>query len=843
VKRIRIIHKLRTAVALLGFLAVLAAGGVLWWANHTGLPDAWRSEIEQALARHGLHADVASLRWAPLRGIEASEVVVYSDDSRARVVAKLHELVFDVDRSRLAAGDIRLDRLDLTGARIALAADPADPRSKELVITDARGRVHLSDQRRLEIHDASGMVGGIRLEVEAELLNHRPGLRTSPEDLERKREERRRIITRVIELLGHWGPHEGSPLTMRIEADADLDDPESYRATIRVRGSGTRSVDLPIDAIDLRAEIRGDTIVVQELSVSTPEGRAAGRAEYDLGDRAGRFELRSELDPEGVFVALRLPLPEEFPSFGSSPELEANGRFEHAGDGWRHHVIGHVRMDAPSFRHLEADRLETSFSWDGSRLFLEDLVVEDDGGRLAGRVFIAPERIRYQAETTLPLPFWQRAVTIQPLSDILDDFSAPPGSEVSLRCEGEANPERPADWRFAGTAEARRLAFRGVPARRAKVTMDLDHEKLDFTAGEVEFDYTDYALRKAHGGPAGGSLEVGRIRYDRKPSTVTIAGLRGDAWPAPVVRTFAPGVADSLESYGFHRTPSLRAAGVIGIGRGLPRQNLLVSFESAAPAGYRFLDAGLVLDSPRGDVRILPDRVRVGDLSFGVFDGLVRAEFEAETRRGGTIEGEIDWTGLSLPQLARAYAFNSRPQGRITGRMDFAQKGERTTGLDGRGHLALTGGELFEVPIFGPLSPVISAVLGRRKAGFQEAEDAFFSFAVDRGVVRTADFLTTTSSLVFTGDGTADLNRKTLEMTIRMNARGLLGVLTLPLRPFYGLFQFRGTGPIEKPEWKNVAFTSPPKDQEAVLLDPPKARAVEAPVEPPPRARPVAPRR
>jgi hypothetical protein len=66
-------------------------------------------------------------------------------------------------------------------------------------------------------------------------------------------------------------------------------------------------------------------------------------------------------------------------------------------------------------------------------------------------------------------------------------------------------------------------------------------------------------------------------------------------------------------------------------------------------------------------------------------------------------------------------------------------------------------------------------------------------------------------------------------MTIRMNARGLLGVITLPLKPFYGLFQFRGTGPMREPEWNNVMFTSPPETEKERLLDPPKARDIRAP--------------
>jgi hypothetical protein len=73
-----------------------------------------------------------------------------------------------------------------------------------------------------------------------------------------------------------------------------------------------------------------------------------------------------------------------------------------------------------------------------------------------------------------------------------------------------------------------------------------------------------------------------------------------------------------------------------------------------------------------------------------------------------------------------------------------------------------------------------------------------------------------------------DLTARTIDFTARLNARGLLGLITLPLRPFYGLFQFRGTGPIDKTVWENVHFTSPPEEQNDLLLaPPPKARVVE----------------
>ena len=130
--------------------------------------------------------------------------------------------------------------------------------------------------------------------------------------------------------------------------------------------------------------------------------------------------------------------------------------------------------------------------------------------------------------------------------------------------------------------------------------------------------------------------------------------------------------------------------------------------------------------------------------------------------------------------------------------------------------------------MFGPLSGVISKVLDDKRAGFERAKSAFCTFDIREGILRTRDFQSATSSLTFTGDGEVDLDKKAIDFTIRLNARGLLGLITLPLRPFYGLFQFRGTGNFEKTVWENVHFTSPPAEQNNLLLEPPpKAQVIE----------------
>jgi hypothetical protein len=146
--------------------------------------------------------------------------------------------------------------------------------------------------------------------------------------------------------------------------------------------------------------------------------------------------------------------------------------------------------------------------------------------------------------------------------------------------------------------------------------------------------------------------------------------------------------------------------------------------------------------------------------------------------------------------------------------------------MNGIGLFALEKTELFSVPMFGPLSPLIGGVLGDRRAGFERAKNAFCNFNIKDGILSTGNFSTTTSSLVFAGEGEVDLKARTIDMTMRMNARGLLGLLTIPLRPFYHMFQFRGTGPLKDTKWENVMFTPPGAQQQELLLSAPKAKVV-----------------
>jgi hypothetical protein len=412
----------------------------------------------------------------------------------------------------------------------------------------------------------------------------------------------------------------------------------------------------------------------------------------------------------------------------------------------------------------------------------------------------------------------------QPLEHVLKDFNGGETEKVDVSLEGGFNLTDKYAWAYTGRGKVENTKYKGVPVQSADASFSLSHHELDFYQGTVVFDYRSYGLRKAFEGPENGTAKVGRIRFVAATKMVDVEEVEGDFWAAPMLRLFAPPIADHLEIYRFHRPPKLRASGVVDV-TPQGRTSIEVGFSSEQAANYVFLGKDLTMKAPRGRVVVKGPKVTVDDLEFDVFDGPVVSRFVHDGKKG--LSGDVSWKRLSVPEIGEAYDFEIKGGGLLTGRIEFSMREGKVSTMNGDGLLALEKAELFSVPMFGPLSPLISGVLGDRRAGFERAKDAFLTYQIKDGMMSSQDFRTATSSLVFTGDGVVNLEKRSIEMTIRMNARGVLGVLTLPLRPFYGLFQFRGIGPLSKPVWENVMFTSPPANQNDVLLNPPKARIVE----------------
>ncbi len=818
-----LIRNLRTALWLLLFALIPLGAGVLYWANQTGLPEEWREAIEKEISKRGPHVEIASLSYVPLRGFVAENVRVFAEPERIHEISRFERVQLVLDNAQLARGEFRLKKLELRNARLSLPVDPEKPSGEALQFTGLYGTILMNGKRQIEIRDARGEVEGIKIVLTAKLLASDAA--KEGDDDEKSEGRRREMISKILDELKHWDFGKDTPPTVQVELGGDLSDKNSIRADFKINAPSVDKKQYKLSDVRVEGSLSG-YLIDSSFSAKDARGTISGHADYQLIRNAGRFDIESAIDiPRLLKSWLNAPMKSELLT-GGGKRIQAAGDVD-LSDPLKPNVnlTGRAQGEAVMFRGVTFDTFDTWFSWQNGRLFLRDIKLTRPDGMAEGKVLIEGSKVRIALHATFPAPLYKPFFIGQPLEHVIADLSENEDPSTEVFIEGHFDLKDRYEWGYTGHGTVKNLSYRGVPVASTDCSFIVNHDELDFHKGTVIFDYKDYALRRTFSGPKRGTATFGKIRYVAESKMIEVEDMKGDFWAAPMVRFFAPIVADDLERYRFHTPPSLSGSGVIDV-TPQGRTNLTVKFSTSGKADYEFLGENITLLEPKATVALLGNEVRVSGLSASTFNGTVAGDIVHSGK--SNLTGELRWSKLAMPGLSSTYGYEMKGGGLLTGRIEFAITGGNVKTMKGKGLVALENAELFSVPVFGPLSGVVSTVLDDKSAGFQQAKHAFCNFEISKGILSTRDFQSATTSVTFIGDGEVDLEEKSIDFTIRLNARGLLGLITLPLRPFYGLFEFRGTGSIEKTAWENVHFTSPPKEQNDLLLaPPPKARVVE----------------
>ena len=827
--RKRLFHHLRLLfIITLGLVFGTLVGGI-YYINQTGMNAQWRTKIAQELENIGIIADFENLRIDLTRGLVASGVRIYSDSTRQDTIAQLEHLVIDVDKTKLMRGKVRVNKVSLRKANISLPIDPNDPEGPRVVVNDLQGDMTLPDKKTIDARDVSGTVSGIRLELDARIWSHHIA-KKQPEPIKDAQGSRAKLIARIVQEIQRYHWPENSPPTLKIYLEGNIDNPDSARLDFALTATELERDGVILNNIEIRGDYKNKVVTLDTIKLGDGAGKIEAQADFNTATLSGRFSADSSLHIQmlarkifgiGILQQVTFSTPPEISCIGN---IKLNDSFQP-----QLQVTGHARAEGFSCLGTRYTQLDSDFSAQGSNFFLTNLHVQHSEGELKGRILLKNDSIRYEADSTLPPASYLAFIRNTPIEKALSKADFNEKSTIQITAKGTMNRSDLTDWAASGTAKLRNFSYKDVPMYNLSGTYEMSSLHSLFTDIDAQLDYTDYWLRKLYRGPTTARASVASIAIDRTEKTVRLANIRTTAWPAPIVKLFVPNVAKHIETYRFHRPPNLIASGIFGLRKNDPRTNFQIDLSSPGNMNYDFLGKPLTLQRLKGKVRIKSDRVEVTGLSFSTFKGTSKGSITAFTssKNKGKYSGAFQWSRLHLKELGKLYQFNQAERGLLTGRLDFSGKANNIRLFNGKGDLALERGNLFSVPMLGPLSPLIGTVLGKRNPTQQQAEDASCTFIIRNGVLHSNNFLATTRSLKFTGEGKIDFKEKNMDLLFRMNARGLFSVFSLPLRPFMGLFQFHGTGYVMDPNWRTVIFTNPGRGKnDPIFRKPPKAKVI-----------------
>ena len=120
--------------------------------------------------------------------------------------------------------------------------------------------------------------------------------------------------------------------------------------------------------------------------------------------------------------------------------------------------------------------------------------------------------------------------------------------------------------------------------------------------------------------------------------------------------------------------------------------------------------------------------------------------------------------------------------------------------INGAGKLRVSEGNIFAIPVFGPLSTILGTIFPG--AGYSVAHEATADFTIRDGVIHTDNFKVSGKLFGMIGHGDVRFVEDRLDFDVRVNAGGAGFVLT----PVYKLFEYKGEGSISKPDWHPKHF-------------------------------------
>lgn len=847
---------------ILPFTLLAVAGAGAAYVQSEGFSLKWRSFVVEQFEQRGVFLTLDKLTLDPLEGLVARNIRIFLDKEHEMLLADVDRLNLDLDYASMARSEQFLEGVDLRNADLTFPIDPEDPRSEKVKLDNLNARLYLAGDR-LEIRKAGGTLFGLDIQVRGSLVRPPPDRRPVSEDEARERRrhlmaalhQRRELIVNAARILRHFESAEAPRLD--IEVNGDLGRPEALNATLRFTARKLQHGTYVCEEMEALATYAGEQVDLSRFWLKDHLGELDAGASWQLGGKDVAFHLRSSADLPGLASALadREELRELV--FYEPLNLNAEGRIllgkaVPEGAFLPVECVGTLSAGRFTSRGEVLEGLEASFGLSTKGCYFRDVMLRHETGTLGLQaMWHKGQSFRYKALLQLDphifLPFMDRLKQTQ---EIIGRFGFSEKSGIYVELEGEGTEPGPAACQNHGRVELHHFSYRGTEFERA--------------SGDVEFTGNTHTYRNVELRRKEGRASAREVHCDDDVHSVRLTSVFSDMDPVALTGCFAPETAEAIARYRFDRHPKTELDGIIHRDAGA---DLRVKFQSDGTGHYPLWGEDYAIHKPVGDLtfaggaltydirgtlfgesmackgtadlkaesgnytvdfragrfpyvifgKSLPfENVRVtvaskaGVAGFGVQSSLLGGRFGLDgrvddTRQAQRYSGEMRLDAISFNKFARIYSPKDATEGDVTGHLKFSGVLGDWRSLKGQGALVILNSNLYAVPILGPLTPLIGAVLPRPIKGYNVAKEADCTFKVADGFVESEDIVALTTVFRLVSKGKVDFLEDRIQFEAKAKFRGLPGLVLFPVSE---ILEYVGEGSVGNPLWRPRYFSA-----------------------------------
>jgi hypothetical protein len=767
----------RTVVWVIRLLILAVIVGVLgsgWYLAKRGFGRQWRSLVVEELHKRGVEASVGRLTLDPFRGLVAKNVRIFDYKNRENTLAVISEISLDINYAALIHHESFLNALDVRNARITLPLATTAGPTEKVQLDNFRAHIYFPPEQ-IYVSQAEGLFCGIRISATGQLIK-RENYKPSPPLPEDEWGKRVAIIRWLVNELQKFN-FPGTPPSLQVKFAGDVADIENARVEATLRGDRLQRGNYQIRNLSAAAEWKDQRLDVSQCEWTDHLGSFAAWADWNQHSGRANFQIRSSLDLRDFLDAFEFSGPLADVKFDAPPDVEVSGSVNFEANRLRPEVIGHAAFGRFSYKGVLFSDLTADFSWDGERTLLRDLRLRHQTGHFTADLFEAPNDFRLNVESTMA-PSAMSPMVSPKLGDFLRQWGWQHSPSVRLAIRGENRS--PENWRGDGTITLERMTFRGVWVNGGSAT-------IHFADGAITCQ--DFHIARDEG------TGTGSFTYDFKKHEVRVSNIKSSLYPADVIFWIDPKLWQTVLPYQFRRPPTVTANGVYQFGGG-KNTRLEIKVDGADGMDYVFLGKTLPLDRVTGRLLFTNNRLQIADLRGGLFSGTLHGRADISLARNDPrYQADVSVSGIDFPQLTDLYYNYKTAHGQMSGSYDFTGIGSDPRTMRGSGKVEVTNGDVFAIPIFGPLSGILNHIVPG--SGYSIAHQASASYKVNEGIIHTDDFEASGTLFSMLGHGDIYFLDDKLDFNVRLNMKGP-GVL---LTPVYKLFEYTGEGSLKKPDW------------------------------------------
>jgi AsmA-like C-terminal region len=758
------------------FVAILGGG---YYLARRGFGREWRYRVVEELHKRGVEAQIGRVTLDPFRGLVAKHVRVFDYKNRENTVALISEVSLDINYAALIHNEPFLNALDVRDAQITFPLKTGEGRASRVQLTDFRAHIYFPPEQ-IYVSQAEGVFCGIRVSARGQLMkreNYQPSPPLTPEEWQR----RLLLAQRVLTELQKFSFPGGSP-SLQLKFSGDVAEIEKARVEATLRGDRLQRGSYEIRDLSAAAEWNDQRLDIAHCEWSDSKGSFAGSGDWNWKSNITKFQIQSSLDLKAFLDALGLGGPLTGMEFHSPPLVEIAGSVTFGEHGFRPDVIGHAAFGQFTYKTVPFSDLTADFSWDGERTFVRELRVRHQTGQLRADLFDAPGDFRVNLESTIS-PDAVRPVVAAEANEFLREWQWQRSPAIRMTIRG--TDRNPANWQGEGTVALSRTGFRGQ-------WMNGANARIRFADGAVNCE--DLHVTRDEG------TGSGSFTYDFKKHEVRVSNIRSSLYPAEVIFWVDPKTWKTVVPYKFRRPPNVVANGVYQF-RGGKNTRLEVKVDGASGMDYVFLGKTLPFDRVSARLLFTKDRLQITDVRGDLLAGTLRGNADISLARNDPkYTATLSVREINFPRLTDLYYNYKTAQGLLLGTYEFTGLGSDWRSMRGSGRVEVSNGDVFAIPIFGPLSGILNKIVPG--SGYSIARDATANFKVENGIIHTDDFEAAGALFSMLGHGDIHFLDDKLDFNLRLDMKGP-GVL---LTPMYKLFEYAGEGSLKKPDWHPKRF-------------------------------------